>query len=141
VNGFTCRPLGELRRIIRNESRTITMSRIRSRLGRVVVGFAAAAAAVVGVITVAAPQSASAYGTPGCVSQSEFGQVRNGMTRARVARVFGTDGRTAASSRYGGYRAMVRSYKGCRQYSYISVGFSADPGEPLRVNAKSGVFS
>jgi hypothetical protein len=116
------------------------MTRIRSKLAHVVVGLAVALGALVGVSTLTGSAAHAANGTPGCVTQTEFRMVRNGMTRPQVARVFGTDGRTAASSRYGGYRAMVRSYKGCRQFSYISVGFMADPGQPLRVNAKSGVF-
>ena len=115
------------------------MTTIGRALKRSIIGLAVAASALAGVSAVTGSPAHADLGSPGCVTQTEFRMVRNGMTRPRVARIFGTDGRTAASSRYGGYRAMVRSYKGCRQFSYISVGFMADPGQPLRVNAKSGL--
>lgn len=72
------------------------------------------------LIAVGGASSASAAGTPGCVSQGEYNQVRQGMTRERVTRIFGAPGQViqASSANVGGvvYRDQIRSYPKCRSF-------------------------
>jgi hypothetical protein len=100
---------------------------------------AAVAVAVAGAV--AAPGMASADdGSGACATRYEYRQVRNGMTPARVGSIFGTNGRITSSGNYGGYRFVNREYRPCRKYSYVSVSFSADPGQVLTVDGKSGFW-
>jgi len=114
------------------------MSRIRPRLARVVLGLAAALAAIVGAATIAAPQSASAAATPGCVSRVEYRQARRGMTPARVARTFGTSGKVTGTGDFGGYKFANRSYRTCTsRYGTAGVSFSNNgPRTPLVLDSK-----
>ena len=99
-----------------------------------------AAATLAGVA--ASTNSATADpGTPGCVTKAEFNQVRKGMTKATVDAEFGTHGKRESGASSGGYRSEVWSYKACPQFSYVAVSFSANPGGPLKLAAKSGVWS
>jgi len=77
-----------------------------------------------------------------CVTRTEFRQVRRGMTPARVTRIFGTRGRIDLSSNIAGYRYISKDYRPCAgRYSIVSVNFSADPGEVLRVSGKFAYWS
>ncbi len=40
-----------------------------------------------------------------------------------------------------GYRSEIWSYKTCSRFSVVSIAFSANPGGPLRLSAKSAVWS
>jgi hypothetical protein len=115
-----------------------TMSHVRSRLSRVIVGLAAAAAGIIGVTALAAPQSASAAGTPGCVSRIEYGQARKGMSPTRVANLFGTTGKVTGSGNIGGYKFVNRQYRTCTsQYGFVSVDFFNDgPRTPVVLDSK-----
>ena len=99
---------------------------------------AATAVASFGVVALAPAASAD---TPGCVTRAEFRQVHKGMTKTRVHRVFDTSGRRQAIAHSGGYTSEIRSYNPCSRYSAVSLGFDSGPGEPLRLNAKSAVWS
>jgi hypothetical protein len=114
------------------------MSHIRSRLARVAVGLAAAVAAIVGVTALAAPQSAAAYGTPGCVSRAEYRQARRGMSQAKVARIFGTTGRVSGSGDFGGYKFVNRKYRTCTsRYGGAYLSFANDgPRTPVVLDSK-----
>ena len=108
---------------------------------KLILGLVAAIVAAVAV-AVAAPGMASANdGSGACATRDEYRQVRRGMTSARVGRIFGTNGRITSTSNYGGYRYVSREYRPCRKYSYVSVSFSADPGEVLTVDGKSAYWS
>ena len=98
-------------------------------------------AIAVGSVVLAAGPVHADPGTPGCVTRSEYGQVRKGMTKPAVDREFGTTGRRQSGATSGGYRSEIWSYKPCSQYSAVSVAFSSDPGAPLRLAAKSAVWS
>jgi hypothetical protein len=63
--------------------------------------------------------------TPGCVSGSEFRQVKDGMTQKQVARIFGTSG-WVTSSGSGGTHREYTTCEGDQDWSYVSVDF--DPG-------------
>jgi len=73
--------------------------------------------------------------TPGCVSQSDFRQARNGFGKARVHRLFDTAGRRDAISHAGGYAVVLRSYRACTRFGAVSVVF-----ENGRLSTKSAVF-
>ena len=127
---------------VNQESHQTQMSRIRPRLTRIALGLAAALAAVIGVTAIAAPQSASAAGTPGCVSRVEYRQARKGMTPNRVARIFGTAGKVTGSGDFSGYKFVNRSYRPCNsRYGFVSVGFANDgPRTPVVLDSKFVVW-
>jgi hypothetical protein len=113
------------------------MSRLRSRLARVIVGLAVAVGARVGITALTSADSADAA-TPACVAKAEFRQIRNGMTPARVTNLTGVKGRVTYSSSFGGYRLLSKEYRACvgRSYSFAHVSYSGDPGQPLKMNSK-----
>lgn len=82
----------------------------------------------------AAP-TAEAADTPGCVSQKEFKQVKKGMSKKAVARIFDTKGKREVISKGGGYTFEIRSYKTCAQFGAVSIGFSNG-----KLDNKSGIF-
>jgi hypothetical protein len=100
-------------------------------------------AAVAGVLlaaplAVAAPASA---GTPGCITKPEFQTIRKGWTQAHVHSYIGTVGKRSVISSSGGYVFEVRTYKVCAsQFSIVSMGFDKEPGTPMRLSAKTGVW-
>jgi hypothetical protein len=96
---------------------------------------------VMGTGILAATPANADPGSRGCVIRAEYGQVRKGMTKAAVDRESGTTGRRQAGATSGGYRSEVWSYKPCSRFSAVSVSFSANPGAPLRLAAKSAVWS
>ncbi len=118
------------------------MTRSRSRITRIIVGVAAAVAALVGVAAVAAPQSASAAGTPGCVSKAEYRQVHKGMTPNQVRRIFGAAGKMSSSANFDGYRYVSREYRPCNsRYGMVYVSFSNDgPRTPVVLDSKFVVW-
>lgn len=64
--------------------------------------------------------------TPGCVVRKEFRQVHNGLTQARVHRIFDTSGTLTSVVVVGGARHEVRNYRACHRpgLSFVSVHFS-----------------
>jgi hypothetical protein len=74
-----------------------------------------------GAVTTTAPP-AQAESRP-CVSKSEYRQVREGMRKRRVHRVFGTRGRRVAYAQAYGYSAEIRRYRGCKRRSRVSVAY------------------
>ena len=106
------------------------------RLSRAAVGVASAAL-VVSPLAFISPAQAD---TPGCVTRAEYRAVTKGMTKARVHKIFDTDGRRQAISTSGGYAFEIRSYKTCAPYSAVSVGFEKKPGGVLRMSNKSAVW-
>src|SRR5262245_13199870 len=104
-------------------------------LRHVVLGAVAAITTLGGIST----STSADDGSGACATRYEFRQVRNGMTQARVGRIFGTNG-TITSRGTLGYRFVNRSYRPCRKNSYISVRFLADPGEVLTVDGKSAFW-
>ena len=113
------------------------MSHLRSRLARVVVGLAVAIGALVGITAISSASSAEASTLP-CVSKAVFRQIRHGMSPARVTALTGTKGQVTSSYNFGGYRSLNKEYRACvgRPYSFVDVGFSADPGQTLKVSRK-----
>lgn len=104
----------------------------------------AATAMLAGGFTLAAPSVAQADGggdaassarPGGCVTRGEFRRAKKGMTKARVAKVFGTKGKRAAISSGGGYTFEIRSYKTCTPYGAVSIGF-----ENGKLSNKTGIF-
>lgn len=92
------------------------------------------------LVTVPAPSSADP-GTPGCVTRTEYTKARKGMTQAAVHQTFGTAGKRMSRATSAGYVAEVRTYAVCgSQFSTIAISFSANPGRPLVLGAKSAVW-
>jgi hypothetical protein len=60
--------------------------------------------------------------SPGCVSRAEFRQVKDGMTQAKVHRIFGTRGKV----NYSGSGGVGREYVTCAgdEWSYVEVDFN-----------------
>ncbi len=98
-----------------------------------IVHVVSAAAICAGLVATSVPAADAA--PAGCVSQREFAQVKKGFTKAKVARVFGTNGKREAFSTGGGYTFEIRSYKTCTPYGSVAVGFSNG-----KLDNKSGVF-
>jgi hypothetical protein len=86
-----------------------------------------------GLIGASAPLPAVA--TPGCVEQSEFKKIKNGMTKARVAKLVGTKGELFSAAGSGRFKFEVRSYEACTEYGVVSIGFMGG-----KVNSKTGIF-
>ncbi len=105
---------------------------------KILLGFAATAALVLASISLAIP-SASAD-TPGCVTRAEFLQARRGMTPRQVSAIFDVPGRVSFLSGFDGWSLQSRDYHGCKRYSYISVDFERDGGNPYRMTSKTGSF-
>lgn len=72
---------------------------------------------------------------PGCVTQAEFKKVKNGMTKKRVAKLFGTKGEQFAVSGKGRFRLELRSYTACSEFGSVSIGFIGG-----KVDSKTGFF-
>jgi hypothetical protein len=70
-----------------------------------------------------------------CVSSSEFGKLRNGMTEAQVKSLTGTNGTVVTAAGSGKYRIVIKSYKACTKYGAVSLGFMGG-----KMNSKSGIF-
>lgn len=84
--------------------------------------------------------AAHASGSPGCVTKGEYHAVKKGMTKAKVAHVFGTSGKRVSIASSGGYAAEIRNYKTCSRYSAVSIAFDKNPGGVFRLSAKSAVW-
>ena len=69
------------------------------------------------------PPGTASADTPGCVSESEYVQVRNGMTKARVHAIFDTVG-TFADGGAGGY---ARRYQRCNSETGTVIAEFAAP--------------
>lgn len=81
--------------------------------------------AVGGTTVLAAP--AQAGDTPNCVSKREFKRVKDGMTKARVHRIFDVNGKRE----YSGSGGEGRSYRPCEgdpDWSYITVNYERYKG-------------
>ena len=102
---------------------------------------ASALAVVLVTAGTAVIESAPAWASNGCAKKADYRKVHKGQTLAKVARELHSNGHKQGGAHSGGYRDQIRSYKACSQYSYISIGFSADPGGPFRENAKDAVWS
>lgn len=70
-----------------------------------------------------------------CVSQAEFGKIKNGMTIAKVKSLTGTNGTLTSAAGKGSYRVELRSYKACTKYGAVAISYIAG-----KVSAKSGLF-
>ena len=95
----------------------------------------AAAVATAALITGGAVAVAPAAQAAGCVTQREFSHAKRGMTKTKVAHIFGTGGKRMSIASSGGYTAEVRSYKTCSPYGSVAVSYMNG-----RLQAKSGVF-
>ena len=71
----------------------------------------------------------------GCVTPQEFAEVREGMSVARVAEIFGVGGTIAAESSGFGTTVIIRNYPACTEFGVVSVLFTDGA-----VTTKSGVF-
>jgi hypothetical protein len=85
-------------------------------------------------------QAVADPGSPGCVTRAEYGKVRKGMTQGQVHATFGTAGKRSAKATSGGFVSEIRTYKTCSAFSTVAVSYSANPGGPLRLSAKSAVW-
>jgi len=102
----------------------------------------AAPVLVAGTLSVVATGTAHAdAGSPTCVTRAEYRQVHKGMTKRAVDREFGVHGHRQAGASSGGYRSEVWSYHPCHRFSAVAVSYNANPGGPLRLSAKSAVWS
>lgn len=88
---------------------------------------------LVGLFGVTAPLPAVA--SPGCVEQSEFKKIKNGMTKNRVAKLVGTKGELVSAAGSGRFRFEIRSYDACTEFGIVSLGFMGG-----RVESKTGIF-
>lgn len=71
--------------------------------------------------TLVLPGTPARADTPNCVTRAEYRAVKNGWTRARVARVFDVPGRQMTGLRPGFH---ARTYNDCwrsREYEFVSV--------------------
>lgn len=86
-------------------------------------GHAVVVAVIAASLALVSPTQAAAAGTPGCVTRSEYLQVRPGTTRQRVAVVFGTTGRVVNIAPNGFH---ARSYPICGNQTYgrVSILFA-----------------
>lgn len=95
-----------------------------------------ALAAAAGMIATLAPATAAqAADTPGCVTRAEYGAVKKGFTKARVANIFDVAGKRQAFATSGGFTSEIRSYKTCQRFSAVSIAY--DNG---KLSAKSAVW-
>ena len=79
--------------------------------------------------------------TPGCVTRAEFRAVHRGHKMARVHRKWDTRGRLRAKANVRGYRAQVRTYRGCgSRYNVVAASFSKTPWGRWKLSAKSAVW-
>ena len=80
-----------------------------------------------------------AQATEDCVSGNEYKRIKKGMTRARVAQIFDTDGKSDGSATIPGpsgfYTVYYRTYEGCSWWD-ANVTYRKKKGT-LRVIAKS----
>ena len=76
-----------------------------------------------------------AQNSAGCVTPQEFAEVREGMSVARVAEIFGVSGTIAAESSGFGTTVIIRSYPACTEFGVVSVLFTNGT-----LTTKSGVF-
>lgn len=88
---------------------------------------------IAGLVGAVAPLPAVA--SPGCVDQSEFKKIKNGMTKNRVAKLVGTKGELFSASGSGSFRFEIRSYTACTEFGVVSLGFIGG-----RLESKTGVF-
>ena len=86
-----------------------------------------------GLVGAAAPLPALA--TPGCVDQSEFKKIKNGMTKTKVAKLVGTKGELFSAAGSGRFKFEIRSYEACTEYGVVSIGFMGG-----KVQSKTGIF-
>jgi hypothetical protein len=86
-----------------------------------------------GLAGAAAPLPALA--TPGCVDQSEFKKIKNGMTKTKVAKLVGTKGELFSAAGSGRFKFEIRSYEACTEYGVVSIGFMGG-----KVESKTGIF-
>jgi len=86
-----------------------------------------------GLLVGTAPLPAMA--SPGCVTQQEFKKIRNGMSKAQVAKLVGTKGKLFSAAGSGSYRFEIRSYKACTEFGAVSIGFMGG-----KVSSKTGLF-
>ena len=70
-----------------------------------------------------------------CVSSSEFGRIKNGMTEAQVKSLTGTNGTVFTAAGSGKYKIVIRSYKTCTKYGAVSISYMGG-----KLTSKSGVF-
>jgi hypothetical protein len=101
---------------------------------------ACASLALLGGTAVFAPTASAANSTPGCVTKSEYKKAKKGMTKKRVATIFGTNGKLEARATSGGYASEIRSYRTCSKYSAVAISFAKKPGGTPRLSAKSAVW-
>ena len=86
-----------------------------------------------GLVGAVAPLPAMA--TPGCVDQSEFKKIKNGMSKAKLAKLVGTKGELVSAAGSGRYKFEVRNYEACTEFGIVSIGFMGG-----RVESKTGIF-
>ena len=85
--------------------------------------------------------TAGSASAAGCVSKAEYKKAKKGMAKKKIDHIFGTKGHREAGATSGGYRSEVWSYRPCTQYSAVSLSFSGYSGGPLKMDAKSAVWS
>ena len=106
---------------------------------RFLLGLMAIVALIGGTALFSAPAQAD-RGSPTCVTRAEYRQVHRGMTKASVDREFGIHGKRFAGATSAD--TAPRSGPTDRsRFSVVSIAFSANPGGPLRLSAKSAVWS
>jgi len=79
---------------------------------------AALLAFALGVLPVvtASPSHAS-----GCVTKAEYKKLKNGMSQAKVKKIFGTNGSVLSQSSGYGISIVMRQYSTCSPYAYGNV--------------------
>jgi hypothetical protein len=99
------------------------------------------AVATTGMLTTVDATVGSANAATGCVSKAEYKKAHRGMTKQKIDHIFGTSGHRQAGATSGGYRSEVWSYRPCTQFSAVSLSFSGTTRSPLKMDAKSAVWS
>jgi hypothetical protein len=83
----------------------------------------------------------TAHKPSGCVNKREYGDVEIDMTRTRVHRVFGTNGKRTSISHNHGQTTEVRTYKVCKSPDSTVTGSYGKHGRgPLRLTNKTAVW-
>jgi hypothetical protein len=109
-------------------------------------GFALAACVVCGTLVAgsavfAAPHEPGGRKPKDCVTKLEYRQVEDGMTRSKVHRVIGTDGKRESFEHQGPHTTELRIYDGCNSPdSLVTITYEKDRGQPLRVSSKTAIW-
>jgi len=96
-------------------------------------------ASIIAALTLAAGlvAPASPANAAGCVTKSEYRQLRSGMSQTQVKNIFGTTGSVLSQSSGYGITIVMRTYKTCAPYKYGSISIMFQNN---RLDTKSAIW-